>query len=75
MPSWDSPQPMTNGEGGIKAFFTYCVRASQMPSGEESACHMPDTWLEPWVRKIPCTRKWQPTTKFPPGKSHGVAKS
>ena len=43
MPSWDSPQPMTNGEGSIKAFFTYCVRASQMPSGEESACHMPET--------------------------------
>ena len=27
--------------------------------------------LEPWVRKIPWRRKWQPTPVFLPGKSHG----
>ena len=26
----------------------------------------------PWVRKIPCRRKWQPTLVFLPGKSHGL---
>ena len=27
--------------------------------------------LDPWVRKIPWRRKWQPTPVFLPGKSHG----
>jgi len=27
--------------------------------------------LDPWVRKIPWRRKWQPTPIFLPGKSHG----
>ena len=27
--------------------------------------------LDPWVRKIPWRRKWQPTSVFLPGKSHG----
>ena len=27
--------------------------------------------FEPWVRKIPWSRKWQPTPAFLPGKSHG----
>ena len=28
-------------------------------------------WFNPWVRKIPCSRKWQPTLVFLPGKYHG----
>ena len=27
--------------------------------------------FNPWVRKIPWGRKWQPTPVFLPGKSHG----
>ena len=27
--------------------------------------------LDPWVRKIPLRRIWQPTSVFLPGKSHG----
>ena len=27
--------------------------------------------FDPWVRKIPWRRKWQPTPAFLPGKSHG----
>ena len=27
--------------------------------------------FDPWVRKIPWSRKWQPTTVFLTGKSHG----
>ena len=27
--------------------------------------------FDPWVRKIPCRRDWQPTPIFLPGKSHG----
>ena len=27
--------------------------------------------FDPWVRKIPCRRAWQPTPVFLPGESHG----
>ena len=27
--------------------------------------------FDPWVRKIPWRRKWQPTLVFLPGESHG----
>ena len=43
-------------------------------SGKEFAfqCRRHKRWrLEPWVRKIPWKRKWQPTPVFLPGKSHG----
>ena len=32
---------------------------------------MRDTWVHPWVRKIPWRRAWQPTPAFLPGESHG----
>ena len=32
---------------------------------------MQKTWFDPWVRKIPWTRKWQPTPVCLPGDSHG----
>ena len=43
-------------------------------SSKESACqcgrHMRHGF-DPWVRKIPWRRKWQPTSVFLPGKPHG----
>jgi len=30
-----------------------------------------ETRFNPWVGKIPCRRKWQPTPVFLPGESHG----
>ena len=30
-----------------------------------------DRGFDPWVRKIPWRRKWQPTPVFLPGKFHG----
>ena len=40
-------------------------------SGKESACQARRCRFSPWVRKILCRRKWQPTPVFLPGKSHG----
>ena len=40
-------------------------------SGEESVCQCRRCGLNPWVRKIPWRRKWQPSSVFLPGKSHG----
>ena len=45
-----------------------------MDSGKEPACqcrrHM-RLGYDPWVRKIPWSRKWQPTPVCLPGKFHG----
>ena len=40
-------------------------------SGKESACQCRRLRFDPWVRKIPWRRKWQPTPVFLPGKRHG----
>ena len=40
-------------------------------SVKESACQCRRGSFNPWVRKIPWRRKWQPTSVFLPGKSHG----
>ena len=40
-------------------------------SGKEPACRCRRRVLDPWVGKIPWSRKWQPTAVFLPGKSHG----
>ena len=39
--------------------------------GKEFACHCRRRRFDPWVRKIPWRRKWEPTPVFLPGKSHG----
>ena len=38
-------------------------------AGKESTCRR--CGFDPWVRKIPCRRAWQPTPVFSPGESHG----
>ena len=43
-------------------------------SGKESACQSRRCRrrrFDPWVGKIPWRRKWQPTSVFVPGGSHG----
>ena len=40
-------------------------------SGKESAWQFRRCRLNPWFRKIPWRRKWQPTPVCLPGKSHG----
>ena len=37
-------------------------------SDKESTYHCRRCWFDPWVRKIPQRRKWQPTPVFLPGK-------
>ena len=39
--------------------------------GKESACQCRRRGFDPWVRKIPWRRKWQPIPGFLPGKSYG----
>ena len=47
---------------------------SRQRSGKESACQCRRCnrcEFDPWVRKIPWSRKWQPMPVYLPGKSHG----
>ena len=39
-------------------------------SGKEFACQCRRCRFDPWVGKIPWSRKWQPSPVFLPGKSH-----
>ena len=43
----------------------------QWLNGKEFACQYRRHGFDPWVRKIPWRRKWQPTPVFLPEKSHG----
>jgi len=45
--------------------------ASRWLSCKDCACQCRRHGFDPWVRKIPWRRKWQPTSVFLPGKSHG----
>ena len=38
--------------------------------GKESACNAGGSRFDPWVRKVPWRREWQPTPVFLPGESH-----
>ena len=40
-------------------------------SGKESACQCRRHGFDPWVKKIPWRRKWQPTAVYLSGKAHG----
>ena len=43
------------------------------PGGKEPACQCrrhKKCWFNPWVRKIPLRRAWQPNPVFLPGESH-----
>ena len=39
--------------------------------GKESACQCRRPRFDPWVRKIPWRREWQPTPVFLPGEFQG----
>ena len=53
-------------------FLLFCsIKGLPMwPSGKESACQCRRCVFDPWVKKNPWRRKWQPTQVFLPGKFH-----
>ena len=56
-------------------FFRQAVRLTKgLPwwlSGKEPTCQCRRCRFDPWVRKIPWRRKWQPAPGFLPGKHYG----
>ena len=59
------------GGGPFCDYVWFLLGLSRWLSGKELACQCRKRGLDPWVRKISCGRKWQPTTVFLPGESHG----
>ena len=61
-------------------FFTIWTarEALEDTGGKEPACQYRSSnrcGLDPWIRKIPQRRAWQPTPVFLPGESHGQRRS
>ena len=54
--------------------YVHIPRLSRWLCGKESVCQCrrhKRCRFDPWIRKIPWRRKWQPTPVFLPGKFHG----
>ena len=52
----------------------YILKIKGCPGGtviKKSACQCRRCRFDPWVRKIPWRREWQPIPVFLPGKFHG----
>ena len=76
---------LTSRTTGIPCFIVlhkYCVNVYKLNicdreglptwlSGKESTCQCRRSGFDPWVRKIPWSRKWQQTPVFLPRKFHG----
>ena len=56
--------------GLLKTCYSH-YRLPWWPGSKEFTCQCRRHGFDPWVRKIPWRRKWQPTLVFLPGKSHG----
>ena len=54
----------------MKMWLFFCGRLPKQLRGKESACECRRCGFDPWVRKIPGRRTWQPTPVFLPGKVH-----
>ena len=52
------------------SFFFFFFLASLVAQTVKNLPTMQETWFNPWVRKIPGRREWQPTLVFFPGESH-----
>ena len=69
MCSMEGAGVMLGGKEGLSK-----LRLPGWCSGKEPTCQCRRRRrrrFDPWVRKIPWRRKWQPTPVFLPGKSHG----
>ena len=54
-----------------KVYNYHLIRGFPGDSAVKNPSAMKRLWFNPWVKKIPWRRKWQPTSVFLSGKSHG----
>ena len=62
--------PEIKNDGGLKSMFevisNFCMFWMDFPGGSDGK------ESDPWVRKIPWRKEWQPTPVFLSGNSHGL---
>ena len=73
--AWDEPllsdRTLTMKGNTFYAHLYVIYGLSMWFSGEESTCQCRSLGFDPWVGKVPWRRKWQPTSVFLLGESHG----
>ena len=66
--------PWAEEPGGLHGLVAVAVYIWGFPggaNGKEPACQCRTLGFDPWVRRIPWRRKWQPIPVFLPGEFHG----
>ena len=72
--STSEPITRRKGKDHTAKMFTGVTGAYTAPPVAQMVKNLPamqKTWVDPWIRNIPWRRKWQPTSEFLPGESHG----
>ena len=54
-----------------KRILFYIVGASLVAQKVKNLPAMQETWVSPWIGKIPWRREWLPSPEFLPGEFHG----
>ena len=68
---WTWLKRLSSSSSNWKSYNKILSAITWWVSGKESTFQCRRHGLDPWVRKIPLRRKWQPSPVFLPGKSHG----
>ena len=55
----------------LNHYISHILCANYLAQMVKNRLAMQEKGLDPWVRKIPWKKEWQPTPVFLPGKSHG----
>ena len=66
-----SKPPCSTYPTGLTCLTRLSLTLSQLPMQLRTCLQCRRPGFDPWVRKIPWRRKWQPTPVFLPGESHG----
>ena len=71
-PAWPHARKcLVTGQGRVSLLYSMLgIRLPWWLSGKEQAYQCRRHRCDPWVRKIPWRRKWQPSLVFFPGESH-----
>ena len=67
--SWGRKESDTTERLNRTEFMAACGTDGKEPAYECKRCKR--CGFDPWVRKIPWRREWQPTPVFLPGETHG----
>jgi len=73
--SWDCLGSNSQGRSRQQIYYKqiiWCARLPRWLGGKKSTCQRMRCEFNPWVRRIPWCRKWQPTPEFLSGNSMDI---